>query len=137
MVTTGFSRRMNYFYSSNESRKITLVFSFKSFLKLEPISVLFVITVFTVFRLLTDFVCLYTYEFWLSVCKIVRSSIILLLPLYITQKTKPWEIRCSGGVGSSCFINYMLLINDTHIIWHDNRVVQQYSTFGPTSVWCG
>jgi hypothetical protein len=27
-----------------------------------------VITVFTVFRLLTDFVCLYTYEFWLSLC---------------------------------------------------------------------
>jgi hypothetical protein len=33
------------------------------------------------FRLLTDFVCLYTYEFWLSLCKIVRSSVILLLPL--------------------------------------------------------
>ena len=26
-------------------------------------------------------VCLYTYEFWLSLCKIVRSSVILLLPL--------------------------------------------------------
>jgi hypothetical protein len=36
-------------------------------------------TVFTVFRLLTDFVC---YEFWLSLCKIVRSSVILLLPLF-------------------------------------------------------
>jgi hypothetical protein len=36
-----------------------------------------------VFPLLTDFVCLYTYEFWLSLCKIVRSSVILLLlPLY-------------------------------------------------------
>jgi hypothetical protein len=41
-----------------------------------------VITVFTVFRLLTDFVCLYTYEFWLSLFKIVRSSVILLLPLF-------------------------------------------------------
>ena len=41
-----------------------------------------VITVFTVFRLLTDFVCLYTYEFWLYLCKIVRSSVILLLPLF-------------------------------------------------------
>ena len=41
-----------------------------------------VITVFTVFRLLTDFVCLYTYEFWLSLCKIARSSVILLLPLF-------------------------------------------------------
>ena len=40
------------------------------------------ITVFTVFRLLTDFVCLYTYEFCLSLWKIVRSSVILLLPLF-------------------------------------------------------
>ena len=38
-----------------------------------------VITVFTVFRLLTDFVCLYTYEFWLSLYK---SSVILFLPLF-------------------------------------------------------
>jgi hypothetical protein len=30
---------------------------------------------------LTDFVCLYTYEFLLSLWKIVRSSVILLLPL--------------------------------------------------------
>ena len=28
------------------------------------------------------FVCLYTHEFWLSLCKIVRNSIILLLPLF-------------------------------------------------------
>jgi hypothetical protein len=41
-----------------------------------------VITVFTIFRLLTDFVCLYNYEFWLSLCKIVRSSVILLLPFF-------------------------------------------------------
>jgi hypothetical protein len=40
-----------------------------------------VITVFTVFWLLTDFVCIYNYEFWLSLCKIARSSVILLLPL--------------------------------------------------------
>ena len=33
------------------------------------------------FRLVTDFVCLYNYEFGLSLCKIVRSSVILLLPL--------------------------------------------------------
>jgi hypothetical protein len=46
-----------------------------------------VITVFTVFRLLTDFVCLYTYEFWLSLCKIARSSVILLLPLSTTGTT--------------------------------------------------
>ena len=40
--------------------------------------------VFTVFRLLTDFVCLYIYEFWLSLCKIVRSSVVLLLPLFLS-----------------------------------------------------
>jgi hypothetical protein len=39
------------------------------------------------FRLLNDFVCLYTYEFWLSLCKIARSSVILLLPLLFTS---PW-----------------------------------------------
>ena len=32
---------------------------------------------------MTDFVCLYNYEFGLSLCKIVRSSVILLLPLFI------------------------------------------------------
>ena len=47
------------------------------------ISLVRVITVFTIFRLLTDFVCLYTYEFWLSLWKIVRSSVILLLPLFV------------------------------------------------------
>ena len=40
------------------------------------------IAVFTVSRLLTDFVCLYNYEFLLSLCKIARSSVILLLPLF-------------------------------------------------------
>ena len=38
------------------------------------------ITVFTVFRLLTDFFCLHTYEFWLSLRKIVRSSVICYCP---------------------------------------------------------
>jgi hypothetical protein len=40
---------------------------------------------YTLFRNLSwlpnDYVCLYTYEFWLFLCKIVRSSVILLLPL--------------------------------------------------------
>ena len=40
------------------------------------------------FRLLTDFVCLYGYGFWLSLCKIVRSSVILLLPLFKSMNTK-------------------------------------------------
>jgi hypothetical protein len=29
---------------------------------------------------------LYTYEFWLSLCKIARSSVILLLPLFIAKQ---------------------------------------------------
>ena len=40
------------------------------------------------FGLLTDFVCLYTYEFWLSLCKIVRSWVILLLPLLDLSQIK-------------------------------------------------
>jgi hypothetical protein len=43
---------------------------------------------FSVFRLLTDFVCLYNYEFWLSLCKIVRSSVILLLPLFTVKHAR-------------------------------------------------
>jgi hypothetical protein len=35
---------------------------------------------------LADFVCLYNYEFGLSLCKIVRSSVILLLPLFIRHR---------------------------------------------------
>jgi hypothetical protein len=56
-----------------------------------------VITVFTVFRLLTDFVCLYNYEFWLSLCKIVRSSVILLLPLLSNSPSsfrgEDWKVK--------------------------------------------
>ena len=40
------------------------------------------IAVFPVFRLLTDFVCLLTYEFCLSFWNIARCSVILLLPLF-------------------------------------------------------
>jgi hypothetical protein len=38
------------------------------------------------FPLLTDFVCLYNYEFWFSLCKIARSSVILLLPLFLKSE---------------------------------------------------
>jgi hypothetical protein len=41
------------------------------------------IAVFPVFRLLTDFVCLLTCEFCLSLWKIARCSVILLLPLFV------------------------------------------------------
>jgi hypothetical protein len=53
--------------------------------------------------LLTDFVCLYNYEFRLSLCKIARSSVILLLPLFAdylwyaskcsNSETCWWEIK--------------------------------------------
>jgi len=46
-------------------------------------------TVFTVFRLLTDFAYLYIYEFWLALWKIVRSSVILLLPLFTKYYKNP------------------------------------------------
>jgi hypothetical protein len=35
------------------------------------------------------YVCLYNYEFWLSLCKIVRSSGILLLPLWLPINNSP------------------------------------------------
>ena len=38
---------------------------------------------FPVSRLLTDFVCLLIYEFWISLWKIALCSVILLLPLFI------------------------------------------------------
>ena len=38
-------------------------------------------------RVITVF-CLYNYEFGLSLCKIVRSSVILLLPLFMIHTTK-------------------------------------------------
>ena len=43
----------------------------------------FIVTV-PFYLMLTDLVCLYTYEFWLSLYKIIRSSVILLLPLSST-----------------------------------------------------
>ena len=54
-------------------------------------------TIFQVYHgcQLTDFVCLYTYEFWLSLWTIVRSSVILLLPLFIlVEETgkKHWPV---------------------------------------------
>jgi hypothetical protein len=53
------------------------------------------------FRLLTDFVCLYTYEFWPSLCKIVRSSVILLLPLFTTLLD---QVCQSLATGQWCFL---------------------------------
>jgi hypothetical protein len=46
---------------------------------------------------LTDFVCLYTYEFWLSRCKIVRSSIISLLSLFVRLLSLNDKPFCQGN----------------------------------------
>jgi len=57
-----------------------------------------VITVFSVFRLLTDFVCLYTYEFW----KTVRSSVILLLPLCHWKCMSWFGTGTCYAIGNAC-----------------------------------
>jgi hypothetical protein len=62
-----------------------------------------VITVFPVFRLLTDFVCLYTYEFWLFPWKISWISVMLLLPLFIYISCKNWF--CYEFMTTELFIN--------------------------------
>jgi hypothetical protein len=41
---------------------------------------------YVVFRLLADFVCLLTYEFCLSLWKIARCSVILLLTLFVDNR---------------------------------------------------
>ena len=85
------------FFISNQTRSTTLQrfigcqYSSYLFFYIPWVTIhvyLLFITVFTVFRWLTDFVCLYDYEFWLSLCKIVRSSVILLLPLFMLFKKK-------------------------------------------------
>jgi hypothetical protein len=43
------------------------------------------------------FFCLYTYEFWHSLCKIVRSSVILLLPLFLVLSQTKWIERLLRG----------------------------------------
>jgi hypothetical protein len=73
-----------------------------------------VITVFTVFRSLTDFVCLYNYEFWLSLCKIVRSSVILLLPLFVDYELLEIELH---GSWSSSYTQLRLVIIAYNIYW--------------------
>jgi hypothetical protein len=80
--------------------------------------------VFTVFRLLTDFVCLYTYEFWLSLCYIVRSSVILL-PLF--KKVSLITLEHTFSIHSKSYSNFMfwdlninsfslMLLCDTYLV---------------------
>ena len=91
-----------------------------------------VITVFTVFRLLTDFVCLYNCEFWLSLYKIVRSSVILLLPLFTVHSNAILNIKMYSYMLKkkmySC-ISLRLIITKIKIpgniverLWHINNV---------------
>jgi hypothetical protein len=63
---------------------------------------------------LFDFLCLYTYEFWLSRWKIVRSSVILLLPLLyenirLNEQNyfiiKYWVIHNGYACVSNCIFN--------------------------------
>ena len=62
----------------------------------------------SVFRLLTDFVCLYNYEFGLSLCKIVRSSVILLLLLFM------YVVICIDFKYN--FIYYLLVYQGRYVI---------------------
>jgi hypothetical protein len=73
-----------------------------------------VITVFTVFRLLTDFVCLYNYEFWLSLCKIARSSVILLLPPHSRVREFTPGIRTDQSY--FLWLLYCLLFDLQHLV---------------------
>jgi hypothetical protein len=93
--------------SYEKNGKTRDVYIFKSWIiDLSMNFFIYVFTVFTVFRLMTDFVCLYNYEFWLSLCKIVRSSIILLLPLFAI-------IKCSTSrlLGITIVWNKMCVVN--------------------------
>jgi hypothetical protein len=59
------------------------------------------------FRLLTDFLCLYTYEFWLSLCRIVRSSVIVLL----CPPNEVWETYCV------CSVSYYYYVTPNAVGW--------------------
>ena len=76
--------------------------------------------VFTVFRLLTDFVCLYNYEFWLSLCKIVRSSVILLLPLLFA-----WFILCFFYVW---FVMFLFAFCFVLLVWERAHPIHHLGT---------
>jgi hypothetical protein len=62
------------------------------------------IAVFPVFRLLTNFVCLLTYEFCISLWKIARCSVILLLPLF----PKAWVILSDFDLSCQCPFVFLL-----------------------------
>ena len=108
-----------------------------------------VITVFTVFRLLTDFVCLYTYEFWLSLCKIARSSVICYYPyllncilcLRCTSISLIFLFRLYETIGSS--LKTFFILSDLYkvfiffltIVWISGRALEYVKT-SSTRLFC-
>ena len=75
------------------------------------------------------FFCLYTYEFWLSLWKIVRSSVILLLPLFSFSQNImsffwgnffPWSSRFPLSDQFSLLI-YLCLLPSSATFKMDNR----------------
>jgi hypothetical protein len=92
------------------------------------------IAVFPVFRLLTDCVCLLIYELCLSLWKIARCSVILLLPLCINSGmlaisyhtlltdiyNKTWLPNSLSHAGPFWYWNYQLVVAFiTEICWYE------------------
>ena len=93
---------------------------------------------FSVFRLLTDFLCLYNYEFWLSLCKIFRSSVILLLLLFSPYRPEilhrlwyfPIIWRCASRVPKIPMLEELdKKVRKTvrHLIWQSCRNGHDYN----------
>ena len=69
--------------------------------------------------MLTDLVCLYTYEFWLSLCKIVRSSVILLLPLLSSKSLLIISIKWHWTIiSTACYMIYWKWSDEVIIFLH-------------------
>jgi len=67
-----------------------------------------------IFRLVIDFVCLLTYEFCLSLWKISRCSVILLLPLFGMF----WQCLCVCVV-----FFFFILLSSTHYPQQDGMII--------------
>ena len=69
--------------------------------------------------MLTDLVCLYTYEFWLSLCKIVRSSVIVLLPLLSSKSLLIISINWRWTIiSTACYMIYWKWSDEVIIFLH-------------------
>jgi hypothetical protein len=73
--------------------------------------------------------CLYNYEFWLSLCKIVRSSVILLLPLLNAVATCEfvicYNITLRNFIISTNFkkLYSLLFVLNVALLWNGNHFV--------------